>query len=276
MPTLGEELRRRREERTMTLGEISEATRIGTRFLKAIESDNFSILPGGIYTRNFIRAFAAEVGMDEEEAVAIYHQQATGQPASAVQQAPVERRAPQQPVIVEPRVRRPEPLTYRQTAPRTNWPTIIIGGGIALFVLLIVLAVVKKLDQSGSNAPTEPASGQQTQPASPPVTPQPETAKPAEPPPAPAGEALAVKVEATTGDSYIRYQIDEAKPISILLKQGQSQELPPAQNAIKLSYGNRLALKLLINNRQANFPADAPKFGSQVVISRDTLQTFFQ
>ena len=41
MPTLGEELKRRREERQITLTDISEATRIGTRFLKAIEADNY-------------------------------------------------------------------------------------------------------------------------------------------------------------------------------------------------------------------------------------------
>src|SRR6185369_16628364 len=78
MPTLGEELKRRREERDITLADISEATRIGTRFLKAIESDNFSVLPGGIFTRSFIRAYAKQVGMDEDEALILYQQQTTG------------------------------------------------------------------------------------------------------------------------------------------------------------------------------------------------------
>ena len=67
MPTLGEELRRKREERGITLAEISESTRIGTRFLKAIEIDNFSTLPGGIFTRSFIRAYAKQVGMSEDD-----------------------------------------------------------------------------------------------------------------------------------------------------------------------------------------------------------------
>jgi cytoskeletal protein RodZ len=69
MPTLGEELRQKREQRGVTLAEISEATRIGTRFLKAIETDSFSILPGGIFTRSFIRAYAKYVGMNEDEAI---------------------------------------------------------------------------------------------------------------------------------------------------------------------------------------------------------------
>src|SRR5215470_19942604 len=75
MPTLGEELRRLREERGIALSDISEGTRIGTRFLKAIEENNFSVLPGGIFTRSFIRAYAKRVGMDEDEAIGRYQQQ---------------------------------------------------------------------------------------------------------------------------------------------------------------------------------------------------------
>src|SRR5919205_4472748 len=84
MPTLGEELKRRREERQIALTDISEATRIGTRFLKAIETDNYGVLPGGIFTRSFIRAYAKQVGMDEDEAIALYQQQTAGVSAEAV------------------------------------------------------------------------------------------------------------------------------------------------------------------------------------------------
>src|SRR5215510_13948053 len=78
MPTLGEELRNRREQRLISLAEISEATRIGTRFLKAIETDNFAILPGGIFTRSFIRAYAKHVGMNEDDAIGLYLRQVAG------------------------------------------------------------------------------------------------------------------------------------------------------------------------------------------------------
>src|SRR5215813_3438390 len=93
MPTLGEELRRMRDERHITLTEISEATRIGTRFLKAIENDNFSVLPGGIFTRSFIRAYAKQVGMGEDEAISRYQQQVTGVPAEAPSESAPESKA---------------------------------------------------------------------------------------------------------------------------------------------------------------------------------------
>ena len=87
---------------------------------------------------------------------------------------------------------------------------------------------------------------------------------------------MVVKVEAATGDVWIKYQVDDSKPTTLVLKQGQSQDLPPAQTHVTLNYGNRLMLKLKINNRDANFPPDTPKFASQVVISRDNFQTYFQ
>lgn len=80
MPTFGENLRREREMRGVTLEEIAESTKIGTRMLKALESDQFSDLPGGIFTRNFIRAYAQYLGLDEEHALAEY-KRAAGSPS---------------------------------------------------------------------------------------------------------------------------------------------------------------------------------------------------
>jgi hypothetical protein len=85
-----------------------------------------------------------------------------------------------------------------------------------------------------------------------------------------------VKLEAATGDSWVKYQIDDLKPTTLIIKQGQTQNLPPAQTQVTVNYGNRTTLKMKINDRDASFPADAPKFKSKVVISRDNLKTFFQ
>lgn len=301
MPTLGEELRRRREERGVSLAEIAEATRIGTRFLKAIETDNFSILPGGIFTRSFIRAYAKHVGMNEDDAIALYLQQVSGlsadQPAagesssaqSSAEQAS-KRQTPPRVSVQKPspeRSRRIEPVTYHQSGSRTSWPTVVIGAGIVIFIVIIVIALVKQLNQgageSGSQATSvvqnntpapKPAAPSTSQPAQQPTPSPPGQSSSASE--APSGQPLVVKLEAATGDVWIRYQVDDSKPTTLVLKQGQSQDLPPAQTQITLNYGNRTTLKLKINNREANFPPDTPKFASQVVISRDNFQTFFQ
>jgi len=70
MTGFGEYLRREREMRGVTLEEISAATRISIRFLEAIENEELSKLPGGIFTRSFVRTYARYLGLDEERVLA--------------------------------------------------------------------------------------------------------------------------------------------------------------------------------------------------------------
>jgi cytoskeleton protein RodZ len=70
MPAFGENLRREREMRGVSLEEISAATKISLRFLDAIEREDFSKLPGGIFSRSFLRSYARYLGLDEERVVA--------------------------------------------------------------------------------------------------------------------------------------------------------------------------------------------------------------
>lgn len=70
--TFGESLKREREMRGVSLEEVSSATRIATRFLKAIEEEKWDLLPGGVFNRGFVRAVARYLGLDEENTVAEY------------------------------------------------------------------------------------------------------------------------------------------------------------------------------------------------------------
>ena len=72
MPSFGAKLKQEREQRGVTLDEISSSTKIGTRMLHALEEDHFEQLPGGIFNKGFIRAYARCVGLDEDQAVADY------------------------------------------------------------------------------------------------------------------------------------------------------------------------------------------------------------
>ena len=68
----GERLRQERETRGISLDEIAAATKIGTRFLRALEEQNFDVLPGGIFNKGYVRAYARHLGLNEENAVADY------------------------------------------------------------------------------------------------------------------------------------------------------------------------------------------------------------
>jgi hypothetical protein len=68
----GEKLRKQREQRGLELDAISNTTKISTRMLRALEDEHFDQLPGGVFNKGFVRAYARQVGLDEEEVVADY------------------------------------------------------------------------------------------------------------------------------------------------------------------------------------------------------------
>ena len=70
--SIGEKLRLEREAHGIALRDISEQTRISMRYLEAIETDDYRRLPGGIFNRSFIRAYAKFVGFNEQEAIEEY------------------------------------------------------------------------------------------------------------------------------------------------------------------------------------------------------------
>ena len=65
----GAKLRTARERRGVSLHQIAASTKISAAALEALESNDLERLPGGIFTRAFVRSFASEVGLDPEEAV---------------------------------------------------------------------------------------------------------------------------------------------------------------------------------------------------------------
>jgi cytoskeleton protein RodZ len=70
--TFGERLKRERELREVSMEEITAATRIGPRFLAALENEDWEQLPGGVFNRGFVRSVARYLGLDEEAFLAEY------------------------------------------------------------------------------------------------------------------------------------------------------------------------------------------------------------
>ncbi|HEY5617865.1 MAG TPA: RodZ domain-containing protein [Vicinamibacterales bacterium] len=69
---IGETLRIAREQRGLSLDGLSQRTKIGAVALRAIEENDIQKLPGGIFLRGFLRAYAREVGLDVEDTVSRY------------------------------------------------------------------------------------------------------------------------------------------------------------------------------------------------------------
>lgn len=65
----GEYLRKQREIRGFSLEEIAEQTKISLRALRAIEAEDWEVLPAEIYVRGFIRSYCETIGLDPQEAL---------------------------------------------------------------------------------------------------------------------------------------------------------------------------------------------------------------
>jgi cytoskeleton protein RodZ len=65
----GSTLRLARERRGVSLRQIAARTKISVGTLEALERNDISRLPGGIFSRAFVRSYAAEIGLDPEEAI---------------------------------------------------------------------------------------------------------------------------------------------------------------------------------------------------------------
>ena len=62
----GERLKREREMREISIDELTKATRISTRFIEALENEDWEKLPGGVFGHGFVRSIARYLGLDEE------------------------------------------------------------------------------------------------------------------------------------------------------------------------------------------------------------------
>lgn len=282
MPTLGEELRRLRENRGLSLREVSDATHIGSRFLQAIEADNYSILPGGIFNRGFVRSYARYVGLDEEQALVLYNQQLEAQGGEA------------------PRTTAPswEGIDEEVSSP---W------GTIALIVIILLLlsagvytayrwfkgedatsqivgtsplpAASSSPDGSSSPGPTvttsESPSLSPTSEASPTVSPSASPSPSASVSPAPPLSGnLMVKIQVGENQCWLKVKSDANPAAEGTLNPGDVREFSAADKMI-LSFGNAVGVTATLNGRPMKLPL-TKGVSSYVVLTKDNYQTYLQ
>jgi len=85
----GSRMRHVREQRGVSLRQIAQTTKLSVSALEALERNDISRLPGGIFSRAFVRSYAAEIGADPEETVRDFlsqfpHEAVTGAGPSAL------------------------------------------------------------------------------------------------------------------------------------------------------------------------------------------------
>ncbi|MBU1078478.1 MAG: helix-turn-helix domain-containing protein [Spirochaetes bacterium] len=90
MISVGILLKKEREKRKISYDEISEETKIGVKYLKALESDNYTIFPGETYVIGFMRNYARALGLDPSEVINQYKSMKIGTKATTKIETPIE------------------------------------------------------------------------------------------------------------------------------------------------------------------------------------------
>jgi cytoskeleton protein RodZ len=149
MPAIGETLREARLRRDVDIAEVSARTKIRTKYLRALEADDFDQLPGPTYVRTFLRTYAGYLGLDAQLLVEEYR--------SRYEQPEEEQLTPFAPAPVAARESRP----LRPRAPRGSSLSpgrLAAVATVALVALFLVVGILTEPDGRPEPQRTTPAA----------------------------------------------------------------------------------------------------------------------
>ncbi len=210
MSDFGGKLRLARERRGISLRQIAASTKISVAALEALERNDVSKLPGGIFSRAFVRSYAVEVGLDPDETVREFLDRFQGEPSPS---ATVQIAVPEEESTFESQQR--------------------MASVVLKLVLISVplVGVILYFTMRPRPAQSLPAAAAVEQAAPPPDPPSPLPAQPASPAPT-ARVPAALPADATrktmtlelhpTGDCWIGLTVDGARVMSRVMRSGET------------------------------------------------------
>jgi cytoskeletal protein RodZ len=235
-----------RRARGMSLQEVSGSTKIPVSKLQAIERDDIGSLPGGIFTRGFVRSYAEAVGLNPQETLSKFEEKFPDESSVATLHATIEGRAN-------------EEFVRQQRAAKG-----VVWLGLLMLPLMVWLLSVLAPDDQGPATPAatvvediespEEASAPapEPRPASPtgPVSPPPGESEARSDPPqvAATGSAPLTMEIVPTADCWVLASADGDTVLSRVLGAGERQVIV-ARNGIDLRIGDAGAFAFAINQR---------------------------
>jgi len=218
MGTLGHYLRSAREARGIDLRDAAQHTRISITFLKALEEEDFSRLPGPVFVKGFLKNYGKFLRLDEAEVIKKYEELTPRGAAQGV-------------------VEKKEPVAaggeQKKTPQHSMIEPVIWGTGIVVALVLFLLTALPERTLKDSHPAAAPLTSGQTISA---------------PGPATQTEKLYLEVVALE-NTWLLVRTDNSPQKKALLKKGESL-IWSADERFLLSYGSAGALKLMLNGRE--------------------------
>ncbi|MBI5492962.1 MAG: helix-turn-helix domain-containing protein [Deltaproteobacteria bacterium] len=228
----GENLKRERERRGVTLKQMHEATKVQTKHLEALEADDYSSLPHPAFVRGFIKSYCKVLGLDDTDALLRYEMYLReNAPPSGVKDSAAVREGE---IWQEPINR----LRERLPGKATRNIAVLVAAGVAIMVIFYLFSGRHKKVSVQAEQDETAAVKTEDQKIAEPHEALPEPAPPAvkdgagtgngktvpeavKPPPDVDAKSHALTVRASER-TWIRVRIDNDEPFDVMLQKGES------------------------------------------------------
>ncbi len=257
MREIGQVLRQAREERGMTLEQVSSRTMIAKKYLLALEEGDFNLFPGEVYLKGALRKYAAELGLNEEELVSRYGGASETEKAEKNQQ---EHQKPQSRAAAKRKIQSAQAVRSTRRLNKRRFAMILIIfalllGGIRLITTIIAPAppLVNDLPPVIDNGADDILPPEPTQPE--PELPQARVERDnLDPLKFRVINADVIEVVLSfTEHSWVRVHTNGALLFEGTFTAGESRSLTAAES-VRVRTGNALGTKMLINGEVIDLP----------------------
>jgi len=283
--TLGKYLKNQRESKKISLREVANNTRVRENLLKAIEEDQYHLLPPATYVKGFLLAYAKYLRLDPNEILLRYERVLKGEPDTpppTEPPKPKQKIPPTEPPKPKEKIPPTEPPKPKQEIPpiqpskpkqKVLWntkQTWVIGGVVvaSLIVFYLFFPYPSKLpikpipekpiiEEKLPITPSPPVIATTPVPGEKPVVEEKQPLAPSLPVPAttsvPEKKTFSLQLKAVE-ETWVRLQVDDQSEKEMTFKAGEGISVQ-ASNRIRIIIGNAGGLDLILNGK----PLD--KFG---------------
>lgn len=224
MSEVGQMLRCRRKERGITLKDIEGALSIRVKYLEALENGDYSIIPGEVYVKGFLRNYAGFLGLNAEEMIKLYKEES-------------------QPPVVPAEGEKEKQESASELKPRKGSGRSF-GLGTVASLLVAAIGAFFLYTSLTNKVPPEtaevPPAGKTPAPAAP-------SAPPAQNTVIPAAQGITLAVKATA-DCWVMVVTDGTENFEGLLHSGDTKTWQ-AKNKVEITVGNAGGIQIIYNEQ---------------------------
>ena len=225
MPGIGDTLREARVRQRVNIEELEQSTKIRAKYLRALENEEFGLLPGPTYVKSFLRTYAEKLGLD---------------PQILVEEFRAKYEEPE-PIEFQPLASQPRDARRRPPVPRFGAGAAIGAAVVALLAFLLVLGLTGDEDEPNKTVDTGPAEK------------QPQPSKPTTPDPA------AQRVELRVVPAFPTYVCVDRGPEQVVFEGTiDSAQTYRARDTLRINLGKRSA-QLRVNGKAIAFETNSPE-----------------